>query len=192
MKTNLSIMKYQKLSDEELVDFLKSDNETAFEEIYNRYWYKLFGVAYHEIGTKEEAEELVHDLFESLWNRRQVSVIRHLSSYLVVSIKHLSTNYIKSQITQRKFQEYLIFNQIQQSYSTDEIIHFTDLSKAVEEAMKKLPEKSCEIFKLSRFENQSVKDIASRMNLSEKAVEYHLTKTLKVLKEQLRAYHTDN
>lgn len=185
-------MKYQKLSDEELVDFLKSDNETAFEEIYNRYWYKLFGVAYHEIGTKEEAEELVHDLFESLWNRRQSSVIKHLSSYLVVSIKHLSTNYIKSQITQRKYQEYLIFSQMQQSYSTDETIHFTDLSKAVEEAMKKLPEKSCEIFKLSRFENQSVKDIAHRMNLSEKAVEYHLTKTLKVLKEQLRAYHSDN
>ena len=192
MKTNLPIMKYQKLSDEELVDFLKSDNETAFEEIYNRYWYKLFGVAYHEIGTKEEAEELVHDLFESLWNRRQASVIKHLSSYLVVSIKHLSTNYIKSQITQRKYQEYLIFSQIQQSNSTDETVYFTDLSKAVEEAMKKLPEKSCEIFKLSRFEHQSVKDIAHRMNLSEKAVEYHLTKTLKVLKEQLRAYHTDN
>lgn len=192
MKTNLPIMKYQKLSDEELVDFLKSDNETAFEEIYNRYWYKLFGVAYHEIGTKEEAEELVHDLFESLWNRRQASVIKHLSSYLVVSIKHLSTNYIKSQITQRKYQEYLIFSQMQQSNSTDETVHFTDLSKAVEEAMKKLPEKSCEIFKLSRFENQSVKDIAHRMNLSEKAVEYHLTKTLKVLKEQLSAYHTDN
>ncbi|RYU97039.1 RNA polymerase sigma factor [Emticicia agri] len=185
-------MKYQDFSDDELVNFLKSDNETAFEEIYNRYWYKLFGVAYHEVGTKEEAEELVHDLFESLWNRRQVSIIKHLSSYLVVSIKHLSTNYIKSQITHRKFQEYLIFNQIQQSYSTDEIVHFTDLSKAVEEAMKKLPEKSSEIFKLSRFENQSVKDIASKMNLSEKAVEYHLTKTLKVLKEHLRAYHTDN
>ena len=185
-------MKYQTLNDEQLVDFLKSDNEAAFEEIYNRYWYKLFGVAYHEIGTREEAEELVHDLFESLWLKRQTSIIRHLCSYLVVSMKHLSTNYIKSQITHRKFQEYLIFNQIQQSYSTEEIVNFTDLSKAVEEAMKMLPEKSSEIFKLSRFENQSVKDIAAKMNLSEKAVEYHLTKTLKVLKEQLKAYHTDN
>ncbi|PLK44655.1 RNA polymerase sigma factor [Emticicia sp. TH156] len=185
-------MQYQKLSDEELVSFLKSDNQTAFEEIYNRYWLKLFGIAFNETGTREEAEELVHDLFESLWNRRQVSVIRHLSSYLVVSIKHLSTNYIKSQITQRKYQEYLIFNQIQQSYSTDEIVNFTDLAKAVEEAMKSLPERSSEIFKMSRFENRSVKDIANQMNLSEKAVEYHLTKTLKVLKEQLKAYHTDN
>lgn len=185
-------MKYQYLSDEQLVDFLKSDNSTAFEEIYNRYWYKLLGVAYHETGTREEAEELVQDLFETIWQKRHVSVIRHLSSYLVVSIKNLSINYIKSQITQRKFQEYLIYNEIRQSYSTDESVQFADLSKAVDEAMKKLPEKSVEVFKLSRFENQSVKAIATQLNLSEKAVEYHITKSLKVLKEQLKAYHSDN
>ncbi|MDF7820245.1 RNA polymerase sigma-70 factor [Runella sp. MFBS21] len=185
-------MKYQALTDEQLVDFLKSDNQSAFEEIYHRYWYKLLGVAYHETGTREEAEELVQDLFEKLWKRRHVSIIQHLSAYLVVSIKHLATNYIKSQITHRKFQEYLIFNEIRQSYATDETVQFSDLSKAVEEAMKKLPEKSVEIFKLSRFENQSVKAIAQQLNLSEKAVEYHITKSLKVLKEQLKAYHSDN
>lgn len=185
-------MKYQLLSDDQLVNFLMKSDKNAFEEIYQRYWYKLFGVAYHGTGTKEEAEELVQDLFESLWHKRQTSVIRHLSSYLVVAIKHLTTNYIKSKITQRKFQEYLIFNEIQQSYATEEVVHFADLSKAVEEAMKKLPEKSVEIFRLSRFENQPVKDIAQQLNLSEKAVEYHITKSLKVLKEYLKSYHSDN
>jgi RNA polymerase sigma factor (sigma-70 family) len=86
----------------------------------------------------------------------------------------------------------LVFNEIKQSYSTDESVQFADLSKAVDEAMKKLPEKSVEIFKMSRFENQSVKAIAQQLNLSEKAVEYHITKSLKVLKEQLKAYHSDN
>lgn len=185
-------MKHRNLTDEQLVDFLKSDDQAAFEEIYNRYWYKLLGIAYHETGTREEAEELVQDLFERIWHKRQESIIRHLSAYLVVSIKYLATNYVKSQITQRKFQEYLIFNEIRQSYVTDESVQFADLSKAVEEAMKKLPEKSVEIFKMSRFENQSVKAIAQQLNLSEKAVEYHITKSLKVLKEQLKAYYSDN
>ncbi|MEZ4902198.1 MAG: sigma-70 family RNA polymerase sigma factor [Spirosomataceae bacterium] len=185
-------MKYQQLSDQQLVEFLKSDEPAAFEEIYNRYWYKLLGVAYKETGTREEAEELVQDLFETIWHKRHVNMIRHLSSYLVVSIKHLSINYIKSQITQRKFQEYLIYTEIRESYATDERVQFADLSKAVDEAMKKLPEKSVEVFKLSRFENQSVKAIALQLNLSEKAVEYHITKSLKVLKEQLKAYHSDN
>lgn len=181
-------MKYNKLTDEQLVNLIIEDNKYAFEEVYHRYWYKLFGVAYHEIGTREEAEELVHDLFESLWNRRHQLNIRMLSAYLVVSIKHLSTNYIKSQITNRKFQEYLIFNEIRQSHATEEVVHFSELSDAVEEAMKKLPEKTCEVFRMSRFENQSVKEIAVKLSLSEKAVEYHITKSLKLLRENLKVY----
>ncbi|RAK03082.1 RNA polymerase sigma-70 factor (ECF subfamily) [Larkinella arboricola] len=180
------------ITDEELVYALKESNAWAFGEIYNRYWYKLFCVAYHETGSREDAEELVHDLFESLWNKRQQAIIRHLSSYLVVSIKHLSTNYIKSKITRRRYQEYLILHELRQSETTDETVNFSDLSKAIEEVMKKLPEKTCEVFTLSRFENQPVKDIARQLNLSEKAVEYHITKSLKVLQEQLKAYHSDN
>ena len=57
-------------TDDQLVELLQQGNEKAFGEIYNRYWFKLFGVAYHQTGTKEEAEELVHDVFESLWNNR--------------------------------------------------------------------------------------------------------------------------
>ncbi|QKZ12118.1 RNA polymerase sigma factor [Spirosoma sp. KUDC1026] len=185
-------MKYQSISDEQLILFLKDGDTVAFEEIYNRYWYRLFGLAYQQTGTKEEAEELVHDLFESIWNRRQQIVINHLGAYLMVAMKHLATNYIKSQINHRKLQEYLIFHQMQQSFSTEELVNYGDLSDALKEVMKKLPEKTSEIFKLSRFENQSVKDIASLLNLSEKAVEYHITKSMKLLKENLRAYHNYN
>ena len=179
-------------NDEQLVGFLKEDDKKAFEEIYNRYWYRLFSIAYHETGTREEAEELVHDLFEHLWKKRHEHTIRHLSSYLVVSIKHLSTNYIKSQITRRRYLEYLILHDIRQSHSTEEVIQLGDLSKLVEEVMQKLPEKTYAVFRMSRFENQSVKSIAQQLCLSEKAVEYHITQSLRVLKEQLKGYYSAN
>jgi RNA polymerase sigma-70 factor (ECF subfamily) len=182
----------RQLTDERLVGLLKEDNKKAFEEIYNRYWYKLFSMAYHETGTREEAEELVHDLFEMLWKKRREHAIRHLSSYLVVAIKHLSTNYIKSQITRRRYLEYVILHDIRQSHSTEEVIQLGDLTKAVEEVMKKLPEKTYAVFKMSRFENQSVKSIAEQLSLSEKAVEYHITQSLRVLKEQLKGYYSAN
>ena len=180
------------LTDEELVIQLSESNKNAFEEVYNRYWYKLFCISYHQTGTKEEAEELVHDLFESLWNKRTECTIRHLSSYLVISIKNLINNHIKSKITWRKYQEYILLNKIQEIYSTDENIAFNDLSQAIDKAMKKLPEKTSKVFQLSRFENQSVKDIAKELQISEKAVEYHITKSLKVLKDHLWIYQTDN
>ncbi len=185
-------MTYQSLPDEQLLVLLRADDDGAFAEIYDRYWYRLFSVAYHRLGMREEAEELVHDVFESLWHKRRELVVSHLGAYLVVAIKHLSTNYIKSQINHRKLQEHLIFHQMQQSFSTEELVNFSDLSEALKEVMKKLPEKSSEIFTLSRFENQSVKAIANRLNLSEKAVEYHITRSIKLLRENLKAYQSYN
>ena len=180
------------LTDEQLVTKLSEGNKIAFGEIYDRYWYKLFCIAYHQIGTKEEAEELVHDLFESLWNRREQSNIRHLNSYLIISMKNLITNFIKSKITWRKYKEYVILQKMQENALTENPAEFTDLSQALDNALKKLPEKTSRIFQLSRFENQSVKEIAKDLNLSEKAVEYHITKSLKVLKDHLWIYHTQN
>lgn len=184
----ISKSKYKSLTDEQLIGCLQAGDEIAFEEIYNRYWFKVYSVAYREIGIKEEAEELVHDIFESLWNRREIAQVNHLVAYLIASVKHRATNYIKSQITHRKFQEYLIFNQITQAYSTEEIVNFDDLSQAVEDILKKLPEKTLLVFKMSRFEHQPVKNIAERLNLTEKAVEYHITKSLKILKDSLKNY----
>ncbi|MBE9465253.1 RNA polymerase sigma factor [Dyadobacter subterraneus] len=180
------------LTDEQLVMKLSEGNKIAFGEIYDRYWYKLFCIAYHQIGTKEEAEELVHDLFESLWNRREQSNIRHLNSYLIISMKNLITNFIKSKITWRKYKEYVILQKMHENALTENPAEFTDLSQALDNALKKLPEKTSRIFQLSRFENQSVKEIAKELNLSEKAVEYHITKSLKVLKDHLWIYHTQN
>jgi RNA polymerase sigma-70 factor (family 1) len=179
-------------TDEQLVTQLSESSKTAFEEIYNRYWYKLFCMSFHQTGSREEAEELVHDLFESLWDRRAVSNIKHLSSYLIISLKYLITNHIKSRITWRKYQEYVLLNKMHEISTTEENIQFNDLSEAIDRAMKKLPEKTSRVFQLSRFENQSVKNIAQELRISEKAVEYHITRSLKYLKDTLGIYHTDN
>ncbi len=183
---------YQRFEDSDLVDFLAKGDKRAFEHIYNRYWLKLYGIAYQDTGVKEDAEEIVHDVFESLWKRREESNIFNLGAYLVVSVKHRTNNFIKSCITQRKYQEYLIFHEIRQNFATEEVIHFSDLARAVDEVMKKMPDKTSEAFRLSRFENLSVKDIAKILQISEKGVEYHITQSLKLLREQLKAYQSNN
>lgn len=183
---------YQKFTDEDLVTFLMNGDKYAFEAIYNRYWLKLYAVAYEETGTREEAEEIVHDVFESVWKRKEAVVIQNLSAYLVVSVKHRVNNYIKSRITQRRYQEHIIMNEVRQSFATEEFVRFSDLSQAVDEVMKKMPVKTSEVFKLSRFENLSVKDIASKLHLSEKGVEYHITQSLKLLREELKVYQSNN
>ncbi|WP_373551920.1 RNA polymerase sigma factor [Haliscomenobacter sp.] len=177
------------LEEEQLIRRFQAGDLKAFEKIYDQYWLKLYTLAYTHIGTKEEAEDLVHNLFENLWKKRKELNIRNLTTYLIASVKYLSVAYIKSKINLRKYQEYLIFQEIERSSTVEDIINFSDLQKAVEEAMKKLPEKTVEVFKMSRYEHKTVSEIAKHLNLSEKAVEYHITKSLKVLKERLQDFH---
>lgn len=185
-------MNLRQFDDTRLVEWLQEGKVNAFEEIYRRYWYKLFGIAYHQTGVREEAEELVQEVFLAIWNRRSEVVIKHLDLYLTIAIKNQVYDFIKSQISYRKYQEYLIFQEIHQHYHTDEIINFSELSAAVEKVLGRLPEKSAEVFRRSRFENQTVKEIALSLALSEKAVEYHITKSLKFLKENLKSFQSDN
>lgn len=180
------------LSDEELVMLLRRGKVSAFEEIYLRYWYKLYCIAYNQTGIQEEAKELAQEVFLSLWKRRADVEIIHLDLYLTLAIKNQVYDYIKSQISYRKYQEYLIFQEIHQHNGTDQIVNFLDLANAIEKALSRLPEKSAEVFRRSRFENQSVKEIARELNLSEQAVEYHITKSLKFLREKLSMFQSHN
>ena len=182
----------KKATDIELTDALFSNSKVAFEEIYTRYWYSLFSMAYHHLNSKEEAEELVHDLFESVWQNRSKTKINKLEMYLRLAMKNLISNYIRSQITWRKYQEYLIFQNIQKNYTPAEILNYNDLKNALEQVLDELPTKTSDIFNLSRFEGFKVKEIAQKYKISEKTVEYHLAKTQQAINKRLLKLYSDN
>lgn len=179
-------------SDQELVTQLQRSEKAAFEEIYKRYWRKLFNMAFHQTGKKEEAEELVQDLFVNIWQRRESSQIKHLDLYLTLSLKNKIYDFIKSQISYRKYQEFIILKEVDLHFETDSIVNYLELTEAVEKVLSLLPEKSAKAFKMSRFEAFPVKKIAKEMDISEKAVEYHITKSLRFIKENLKAYYSVN
>ncbi|MDX1938898.1 MAG: sigma-70 family RNA polymerase sigma factor [Saprospiraceae bacterium] len=185
------IMSVKELADAQLVILLREGNLRAYEVIYQRYWYKLYLWASHQIGA-QDAEELVQEVFLSLWNRRAEIEIKRLDLYLAVSIKNQVYSFFKSQLNYRKYQEYLVFKELEQAPDGNQILNFKELTLAIEEALNRLPEKSAEVFRRSRYENQPIKEIAKQLNLSEKAVEYHLTKSLKYLKNTLKPYQSEN
>jgi RNA polymerase sigma-70 factor (family 1) len=181
-------MNFKGLDDHQLILGLRQGHSAAFEEIYARYWFKIYRIAFNQTGNKEEAEELVQEVFLSIWNRRELNTIQNLNVYLVISIKNKVYDFIRSKISFRKYQEYIILKEIDFHFNTEELVNYNELTDAVEKVLSLLPEKSNHIFKKSRFENINTKEIASQMNLSEKAVEYHITKSLKFLKENLKDY----
>lgn len=184
-------MSVKEFADADLVVLLREGNLKAFEVIYQRYWYKLYLWASHQVGN-QDAEELVQEVFLSLWHRRAEVEIKRIDLYLAVCIKNQVYSFFKSQLSFRKYQEYLVFKELEEAPDGNQILNFKELTRAIEEALGRLPEKSAEIFRRSRYENQPIKEIAKQLNLSEKAVEYHLTKSLKYLKNSLKLYQSEN
>ena len=73
-------MNDQSLTDEQLVTMLSESKIKAFNAIYARYWKMLYAVAYSQLGTKEEAEDIVHNVFERIWNNRDIQKINCLKA----------------------------------------------------------------------------------------------------------------
>ena len=174
--------------DAELAQALTESNEGAFREIYERYWLNLFKAAWRKINDREAAREIVQDVFEALWQKRADSIIEHLPSYLHTAVKYRVINFLRAEYHRR---HYLTIGQTQLSgldAGTEQTLAANDLARALAAGVDSLPEHTREVFRLSRTEHQSVPEIAERLNISHKTVEYHLTRALKLLRSQLRDF----
>lgn len=180
-------MHYELLADDVLLRFLKKSDEKAFEAIFNRYWEKIFLSAYKKLRSKEVAEDLTQNLFTALWDNRDRYQIDHLFRYLSVGIKNRVINHIDAELVKSN-QRQSIYAGTGEENSADQKAILHDLQAAINEALLHLPEKTRTIFKLSRFEKYPVKDIARQLGLTEKAVEYHITQSNKILGLHLKEF----
>ena len=179
-------MSLKVLSDNELIDLLKEDHEKTFEEIYNRYWLKLLKIAYQKTGHREAAEEIVQELFIRLWERRKVLEVRHsLENYLFIAVKYRVINFIHSQAVSSQHEKTGL-PAISWVNQTEDQLNYREMNEQLSQAVDKLPEKTRIVFELSRYKHFSNKQIAHKLGISEKAVEYHITRSLKSLRSYLK------
>lgn len=175
-------------SEKDLIMGLRQGDKHVFNEIFKKYWRKLYKQAFSKLQSKELAEEVVQDLFLNLWEKRTTLNINTLENYLAVSLRNRCIDQIRSKITHQKHWDHYK-NFIPQSIeNTHETIFCNDLQSKFEEGIKLLPEKSRRVFQLSRMEGKSVPEIAKILSLSEKAIEYYITKSIKTLKVYLKDF----
>jgi len=177
---------YQQQTDEELMMSLRQGDSHAFTEIYNRYWKKLLAIAYNHSQNKVIAEEIVQEVFISLWHRREVLNVDVLNAYLATAVR---LSVFKQYHRQKRKDE--IAEQTAGSVITtcdEEMVYVKFLQQYIDGIVEELPEKCRLVFKLSRKEGLSIPEIAEKMSIAEKTVESHLTKALKTLK--LKLNHT--
>jgi RNA polymerase sigma-70 factor (ECF subfamily) len=180
---------FKAYSDEGLLRLLKQQQLGAFEEIYRRYWKRLYSTAYKRVQSREISEELVQDIFTSLWVNREILRIETLSAYLFSAIKYKVINHLEKEMTRRNYSEIQLSTAVSAANSTEETVLLNELNRALEKEIKKLPPKRQQIFKMSRQDQLSIKQVASNLGISEKTAENQLGKALKVLKLNLKHFN---
>jgi len=175
--------------DSVLVDLLKSDNMAAFDELYDRHWEMLYDIACKKLGDKEDAKDIVHDVFLLLWNNRDsLNIYKSLSGFLFITLKNKIIDKHRLSINRlKKHTEIASTTEVQQNTIYDQV-YYNELNNFLNQQIDQLPEKMREIYRLSREENLSIEEIADRLSISSQTVKNQITMALKRLREKVSQY----
>lgn len=182
------IKDYQSYNNNELLNLLSESDERAFGEIYNRFWQKLFAIAYNRLNEIQTAEDIVHDVLVSLWSNREKVSIESLENYLATAAKYMVLAKIKKKERQRIYNNSASHQAPVFDLPMETSLHYKYILEIVKNEVEKLPEKCKLIFKYSRNAGMPVKQIAKELNISPKTVENQLNKALKQLKLVVRSF----
>ncbi len=174
-------MKPAFLNDSEILHGLKNHDEAVFEWLYRMYWQRLYDFAYVKTHDSNVSEEIVQELFVTLWEKRETLQILNFQSYLFTSVR----NRVIDHYRQKVFDE---LESIEETAASDYPLFLEELEKALQEAVAQLPPKTQEIFRLNRFEGKTTRQISQQLHLSERAIEYHITQALRSLKTLLKDF----
>ncbi|MCC8408563.1 RNA polymerase sigma-70 factor [Mucilaginibacter sp. UR6-1] len=179
---------YHKIEDHGLIDLLNQGNYSAFKEVYNRYNSLLFIYAYRKLQDKEEAQDVVQDVFINIWsNHATFNINTTLSGYLYKAVLNKILNIIRHKGVREGYIadiQNLITNQTD---TTDYLIREKDIAALIEKEIASLPLRMREVFELRTKEYLSNKEIAERLSLSEHTVATHIKKALRILKAKFGA-----
>lgn len=162
-----------KYNDNELLVLLTQDNRAAFELLYRRYWLQLFDAAYQRLKDSQQAEDIVQDIFVSIWTRRAVLKIENLSAYLHAAVRFRVFNYVARDAVSASFYEPFEAIAVQSAWADGHLME-KEMISLLNSYIKTLPEKRRQIFLMHIRENLSTKEIAEQLRVSQKTVQNQL------------------
>ena len=174
---------YTTYTDDELLQLLSKSDEGAFTEIYNRYWEKLLAIGYYYLHHKQGAEDIVQEVMMGLWKKRHDTIIHSLNAYLATAVKFAVFKKITREKKKREAAKDA--HAADHSDETEEKLEAKFLQELLQGVVEALPEKTRLVFSY-REEEIRITEIARRTDLSPKAVEYHITKALRALRDGLK------
>nr|WP_297911924.1 RNA polymerase sigma-70 factor [uncultured Allomuricauda sp.] len=154
-----------------------------FEHFYRNSIKKLIHIAYQIVGDKNVAEGIVHDVLIYIWEKRnEIFITVSLEAYAIKAVKFKSFDHLKKRLKKEKLQQEILNSQPDSYNNVEEEVYAEELKTEVGHLTDLLPKRCQEVFRLSREKLMSNREIAKGLQISEKAVEKHMTKAIKQLR----------
>ena len=168
----------------------------SFSKIYTQYYKSSFLFVKSYVRDEMAAEDIVSDSLINLWQTIKQETVEYPHAFLITILKNNSLNYLKHQDVKYNAMEFISSSMIRDlNYRIRTLeacdpkeIFSSEITDIVEKTLLLLPEQTRRVFEMSRYENLSIKEIAEELSLNPKSVEYHITKSLKVLRIALKDY----
>jgi len=174
------------MADEELQKLIFQENHDAFAIIFDRYWKKLYTYAFKIYKDEEICEDIVQEIFISLWKNSGNTVILNLEAYLFRAVKYKIANHIRSLKFDREHID--VLETIPEPNHTMDNIEYIEFEKNIMDQISQLTPKCREVFLLSRMDHFSNAEIAEKLRLSIHTVEKHISNALKQLRSNGQHY----
>jgi RNA polymerase sigma-70 factor (ECF subfamily) len=169
-----------------LVSLMKAGNSFAFEKLYFSYSKKLYNFAFNILKSREDAEGIVQNVFTKIWEiRSEINTELSFGGYIFRIAKNMLLNQLKKKINEKEYINYLLTMPEDYSLPVEQEINFLELNLEIERLISEIPEKRREIFRLSRHEGLTYREIAEKMNISVNTVNTQISKSLEHIRDHL-------
>lgn len=173
-------------NDATLISRIREGDAGAFDELFREYYTELVQTAYRFVRSESAAEDIVQELFFSLWKRRDhlPENIGSVGGYLHRSARNRSLNFLRDQNRIPVDDGELPVHLVAEGLPSDQLDQ-DDLRKRINQAIDRLPERCRLIFTMSKLEEMSQKEIAKSLDISTKTVENQMTRAYRFLRQWL-------
>ncbi len=164
-------------------------NLQAFERLFRQYYQVLCGYALKFLGDPDTAEEIVQDLFYTLWEKRmELQINTSVKSYLFSAVHNRCLKFIEHRSVEKKYRNYYLQHSSEIDSETGDGVHLDELQQIINRTLDSLPERCRRIFRLNRFEGLKYYEIAEKLSISVKTVESNMGRALRHLRKNLKEF----
>lgn len=168
------------ITDEKLIENIRRSDYLSYNELFMRYYGRLCQYVYGILQDKEDAEDIVQELFLNLWeNKEKIDVRENASAYIYKTARNLSLNHIRSSTNYRNL---LGKQECDNGYYEENPMELKEFRTTLYDCINKLPSRSKEILLLHRVNGLKQKEIAEKLNITVKTIKNQIWISLQKLK----------